>query len=37
MQLNLCDFGISGTKKEILEVYGYDFDSLLEKTEKLLK
>lgn len=35
--LNLCDFGISGTKKEILEVYGYDFDSLLEKTEKLLK
>ena len=25
------------TKKEILEVYGYDFDSLLEKTEKLLK
>lgn len=35
--LNLSNFGISGTKSEILEVYGYDFDSLLEKTEKLLK
>lgn len=35
--LNLNDFGISGTESEILEAMNYDYDSLLENVEKLLK
>ncbi len=35
--LNLNTYGISGTKKEILESASYDFESLLEKIKKLLK
>ncbi len=35
--LNINTYGISASKTEILENLGYDFNSLLEKTEKLLK
>lgn len=35
--LNLNKFGVSGTKGEILDTFEYNFESLLEKTEKLLK
>ena len=35
--LNLENYGISGTNKEILEKAEYDYDTLLEKIKKLLK
>ena len=35
--LTLNSFGISANTKEVLETMNFDFDSLLERTEKLLK
>lgn len=35
--LNINDFGISGTKQEIMDYFDFNFEKLLEKTEKLLK
>lgn len=35
--LNINEYGISATKEEVLEQLDYDFNSLLERVEKLLK
>lgn len=35
--LNLNSYGVSGTRKEVLEYMGYDIATLVEKCEKLLK
>lgn len=35
--LNINNFGISATKEEVIDYFGFNFETLLEKTEKLLK